>query len=266
MRAEPAVIAGTIADRSRDAHLLLLFDFDGTLVEFQADPAAVWLPAHRRELIERLVARPRTSVAVVSGRRLEDVRSRTRLTADLYFAGLHGLEIAGQGEQFVHPSVAGTTEIVRGVAAALRPRIADVPGVFVEDKGLSIAMHYREAAPAAHPTVIAHFDEAAARALSDGTLRVMRGAFVLELLPNIDWTKGHAARWIIDRVRARHGRVLPVYFGDDVTDEDALRAVTDDGIGVAASDRVTGGHYRVDGPREVEQILRGLAGGAAETL
>jgi trehalose-phosphatase len=259
MRVEPAVIAATIAGRCRDAHLLLLFDFDGTLVEFQADPAAVWLPGHRRDLIERLVARPHTSVAVVSGRRLEDVRARTRLTADLYFAGLHGLEIAGQGERFVHPAVESTTGIVHAVAAALRPRIADVPGVFVEDKGLSIAMHYREADPAMHPTAVAHFDAAAAPALLGGALRVMRGAFVLELLPNIDWNKGHAARWIIERTRARHGRVLPVYFGDDVTDEDALSAVEADGIGVAASERVGAGHYRVNGPADIERILRSLA-------
>ena len=266
MHAEPAVIAATIADRARDAHLLLLFDFDGTLVEFQPDPTAVWLPGDRRELVERLVARPRTSVAVVSGRRLEDVRARTRLTADLYFAGLHGLEIAGQGEHFVHPAVASSAALVHAIADALRPHVAEVPGVFIEDKGFSIAMHYREADPASHPTVIACFDEAAAPALSDGRLRVMRGAFVLELLPDIDWNKGHAARWIIDRTRDRVGRVLPVYFGDDVTDEDALRTVSDDGIGVAASDRVTGAHYRVDGPREVEQILRGLADDAPMRL
>lgn len=259
MRADPSGIAREILGRAGEAHLLLLCDFDGTLVEFQRDPAAVYLPDERRALLGRLAARPRTTIGVVSGRRLDDVRARTGLGPGVYVAGLHGLEIEGDGERFVHPAAAAADELVHAIAEGLAPSLADIPGVFIEDKGLSIAVHYREADPSTHAGVVARFDEAAAPALADGRLRVMRGAFVLELLPNIDWNKGHAVRWIVERARARYGDLLPVYFGDDVTDEDALRALEHDGIGVAASDRVTAGHFRVDGPAGIERILRGLA-------
>src|SRR5690606_12838701 len=115
--AEPQ-LAGEVWRRADDRPLLLLLDFDGTLTEFQPDPAAVYLPARRRDILAGL--RERATVGVVSGRRLEDVRLRVSLD-DIIVAGLHGLEIAIPGEPgFVHPDLAGAIDVIAGAGHRLR--------------------------------------------------------------------------------------------------------------------------------------------------
>jgi trehalose-phosphatase len=253
--------ASAIVEQRGSRRLVLLCDFDGTLVEFQSDPAAVWLPESRRTLLEGFVDHPAATVGIVSGRRLIDVRERTGLPDAAYFAGLHGLEIEGGGERFVHPQVAETRALVRGVSITLAARIAAHSGAFLEDKEMSVAVHYREAPPAAHAEILTAFEQVTRPAIETRRLRVMRGSFVLELLPNIPWNKGDAVRWIVKRVQRDGVPVFPVYIGDDVTDEDAFREVEDRGVGIAASDRVTGGDFRVDGPEGVAALLAALLAG-----
>lgn len=256
---DPPRIVSDILERRGTRRLALLCDFDGTLVAFQPDPAAVRLPGDRRALLERFVDHPATTLGIVSGRRLADVRERTGLSGTAYFAGLHGLEIEGGGDRFVHPQVSQARALVQGVSTTLRARIADQPGAFLEDKELSVAVHYREAPTAAHAAIVSAFEQATRPAIETGRLRVMRGSFVLELLPNIPWNKGDAVRWIVRRAQGDGAPVFPVYVGDDVTDEDAFREVADRGVGIAASDRVAGGDYRVDGPEGVAALLTALA-------
>jgi trehalose-phosphatase len=257
--AELSRIVSAIVEQRAGRRLVLLCDFDGTLVDFQPDPAAVWLPEGRRRLLERFLDPPALHLAIVSGRRMADVRERTGLRETAYFAGLHGLEIEGGGERFVHPQVAEARALVRGISSMLGARIADQPGAFLEDKELSVAVHYRQSPAQAHPAIEAAFEQVTRPAIESQRLRVMRGSFVLELLPNIPWNKGDAVRWIVERVQRGGAPAFPVYVGDDVTDEDALREVEDRGVGIAASDRVTGGDYRVDGPAGVEALLRELS-------
>jgi trehalose-phosphatase len=256
-RADPAAIARGIRAAQGRTPLLLLCDFDGTLCEFQAYPAPVRLPASRAALLERIARQAATTIGVVSGRRLSDVRARTRLDpSGKFFAGLHGLEIEGAGERFLHPGIGDVRSHVLRLAAALAPHFAPLPGAFIEDKGLSIVVHFREASPADRATIAARFEQEAAPEVAAGHLRVMHGASMLEVLPNLDWNKGHAVEWIRDRVTPPP---FTVYLGDDVTDEDAFRATKGHGISIAASDRVSGADYFVDGPPAVEQILAVLA-------
>ena len=106
-RAEPNGLAQLVAEQRDGRELLLLCDFDGTLCEFHVDPTAVWLPAHRRDMLTRLSRAPQTVIGFVSGRRLADVRMRTGIPRGQAFAaGLHGLEIEGPDDYFVHPDIA----------------------------------------------------------------------------------------------------------------------------------------------------------------
>lgn len=247
-------LAEEVWRRAKGRRLLLLLDFDGTLCEFQADPQAVRLPESRRSILERL--QQRATVGIVSGRRLADVRERCELNG-LIVAGLHGLEIDGLGESYVHPDLDATGSAIAGIATGLRARAEGIPGVFVEDKGLSVALHFREAAPGDQRTAVELFTAVSAPFIESGRLRVMRGSFVLELLPNIDWNKGDAVRWITEHVCRREGETFVVYIGDDVTDQDAFAAVEGDGLPIAASDRVNA-HTRLDGPAGVERFLAAL--------
>lgn len=233
---------------------MVLLDFDGTLCEFQADPTAVQLPETRRRAIVRI--QERATVAIVSGRRLEDVRERCALDGAVV-AGLHGLEIDGLDEQYVHPDLEPATAAVAAVGDAIRAVASRVPGAFVEDKGASVALHFREADADGQRAALEAFDAASAPHIQSGRLRVMRGSYVLELLPNIDWNKGHAVHWILERIERQKGPVFAVYIGDDVTDQDAFAAVEGHGLAIAASDRVTA-NVRLDGPVGVERFLHAL--------
>jgi trehalose-phosphatase len=247
-------IAEQVRVQSAGRRLLLLLDFDGTLCEFDPDPRAVHLSPTRRAILQGL--QRQATIGIVSGRRLVDVRARAGLDG-IVLAGLHGLEIEALGEHFVHPDLDRAAVAVEEVITSLRPAIATVPGVFLEDKGAAVALHFREAGSDAHRAALAAFASIAGPYLVSGRLRVMRGSFVLELLPNIDWNKGHAVRWITDHVGRLEGETFVVYIGDDVTDQDAFAVLEENGLPIAASDRVNA-TTRLDGPAAVERFLAAL--------
>lgn len=247
-------LAEDVRRRADGKHLVVLLDFDGTLCEFEPNPQAVQLPAARRALI--LGLQRRATIGIVSGRRLVEVRELVGIEG-VVVAGLHGLEIEGLGERFVHPDMEKARTAVAEIRDGLRAVVDRLPGAFVEDKGPSVALHFRETDLAAQLIAVEAFAILAAPLIERGQLRLMRGSYVLELLPNIDWNKGHAVQWILDRVEQQKGPVFPVYIGDDVTDQDAIAAVEGVGLAIAASDRVTA-NTRIDGPPAVERFLRAL--------
>jgi len=246
-----------LAERLRRAadgrRLLLLFDFDGTLVEFHPDPRAVFLSAERRDLILRL--QPTAVLGVISGRRLDDVRTRTGLAPSAYFAGLHGLEIEGHGKSFMHSDLKPAQKLIQDIARRMAPELVPLQGVFIENKDFAFTVHFRESPQGVRSLVPQIFSKHTHTDVESGRLRVMPGSCVLELLPNIAWHKGDAAKWICDDGHAHLGALCPIYFGDDVTDLDAFDELKETGITISTSDRVRG-NYAIDGPAAVERVLR----------
>jgi trehalose 6-phosphate phosphatase len=97
-------------------------------------------------------------------------------------------------------------------------------------------------------------------------LRVTTGREVIELRPNIDWDKGKTLHWVLDYIRDNEGAgpLLPIYLGDDITDEDAFDAVDDDGIAILVrhsddGDRATAARYALDDPGQVREFTERLA-------
>lgn len=256
---DPHSLATRIASSAGTRPLLLLLDFDGTLCEFQPSPEQVWLRRPRRDALQRLIAMRGVTAGFVSGRRLSDLRERIGLTGDMWFAGLHGLEIEGFGRHFVHPRVEEARGLLRLLARALRVQTADLPGVMIEDKELSIALHVRQANADDKLKADAAFLRMALPHVEDGTLRLMPGSNVSELLPNIPWNKGDAVSWICAEEKARRGESpVTVYLGDDVTDEDAFKAVGDEGS-VMVGPRPSRVATRLENPTAVEAFLGALA-------
>ena len=246
--------------RPDETRLLILTDFDGTLVELAEDPDSVELSDDRRDLIQRLARRPDLSLGVVSGRRLADVRLKVGAGADIYYAGLHGLEIEGPGIHFVHSQTAETRQLVQRLSQALVDATGDLPGVQIENKELTVAMHVRRAGPGAKQRAEEIFREIASPHLGTGVLRLLCGAAVFELLPGIAWTKGDAVLRIKAEVERQYGRAAwLIYLGDDVTDEDAFSAVGAGGITIAVGDRPATAAFRLPDPGAVERFLQQLA-------
>jgi trehalose 6-phosphate phosphatase len=207
-----------IAARVRNAEVCtLLLDFDGTLVKLQRNPWEVRVPLRTKHLLERLARNPRLFVAIVSGRRCQDLQTRIGVDS-LHFIGLHGAEEQGKPTKISSASA----RILAGAQQSARTRMAAMDGMRVEDKGMSFAVHYRQAkAPIARAAKFCLMDVVAP--LQD-TLRVLEGAMVWEVLPNEIRGKSGAVR---DLLSSFPPGTPAIYIGDDGTDEAAFCALGD---------------------------------------
>ncbi|HWI19930.1 MAG TPA: trehalose-phosphatase [Vicinamibacterales bacterium] len=254
-----AEVQAAVVRRPADTAFVLLLDFDGTLAEFNPDPAAPELTPERWTLLNQIASEPGMSVGIVSGRRLDDLRARTRLPDHVYHAGLHGLEIEVNGERTTHPDLPAAEAHMEGLADCLSKLTTEFPGVMIEDKGASVAVHARPVAYRFHEKLFARADILALPWIVEGHARRLEGNEVVEFLPNIHGHKGEATKWITASVEAKFARAAWVaYIGDDITDEDAFRAI-DQGIGVLVGLRPTSATYKLDGIVDVDRFLRWLA-------
>jgi trehalose 6-phosphate phosphatase len=248
-------VLAEVAARPVDTAFVLLLDFDGTVAEFHADPTAPELTQERWDLLYQFARKPGVSLGIVSGRRLDDLRRRTRLPDHVYHAGLHGLEIEVDGTRTTHPDLADAEARLAGLASALKPLIEEFPAGYIEDKGASVAVHARRMPKDMHAAVFARADALAAAWIDEGHVRRLEGNAVIEYLPNINGHKGEATKWITANVEAKFARRAWVaYIGDDITDEDAFKAI-ECGIGVLVGLRPTSATHKVDGIPDVDRFL-----------
>ncbi|MEE6178489.1 trehalose-phosphatase [Mycobacterium sp. 050134] len=243
-------------------HPAVFYDFDGTLSDIVNDPGAATLVAGAGEALRRLAAQ--CPVAVLSGRDLADVTKRVGLPG-IWYAGSHGFELtAPDGTHHQNEAAAAAIPVLEQAAAELRERLGSIPGIMVEHKRFGVAVHYRNAARDRVGEVAAAVRAAGRR----DELRVTTGREVIELRPDIDWDKGKTLRWVMDHLtRDAAGPLVPIYLGDDITDEDAFDAVragpvqgvpivvrhTDDG------DRATAAQFALDSPARAAEFTDRLA-------
>lgn len=255
----PHVEAGKDLIRSRLAHadgLFLCLDFDGTLAPIESDPDTPALTPENRAAIAALRDQPGVSVAVVSGRGLDDLVERVDLPG-LDYAGNHGLELAVDGERTVHPIAAKRLPKLRRIRAELATRLAPIPGCELEDKRLSLSVHVRGATPA-DADLACRRTANVVETLGGDEFRLETGKSVLEVLPAVPVGKDHAVRVLRMGSRAD---ALPVFVGDDTSDEAAFEEVCTDGVAVhVGPGRDTTAEFRVDGPDDVAAFLRWLHG------
>lgn len=240
--------------RCTNAGLLVFSDFDGTLVPLRNDPHECQLDAEGQRLLSALAAQPDCLVAVVSGRLLSDLRPRVGVPG-IGYAGNHGLEIELPGQAFREPqAVQGRPELAR-LVEALRPALADLPGAWVQDKELTLSVHYRLVAPEQVATVMERVEEVCQAVVRAGRFLLRSGKKVLELRPAVQWNKGSATQWIAERSGLPSPQQV-VYLGDDETDEDAFRAWPEGltiRVGGPAESRA---RWRLDGPAQVLALLQ----------
>lgn len=246
-----------MAARRSAGRLLLGLDFDGTLAPIVPTPDEAALPAATRSVLERVAGRADTAVAFVSGRSLQDLRQRADVDGAFY-AGNHGLEIDGPGVHRVHPDAEAALPAVRAVRDALRNALGNTPGVLVEDKGLTLSVHYRLVEdPAVQQHVVRTFETCTAGVPG---IRTTRGKRVLEVRPDVDWHKGRALQFLRDTLGAADAPAL--FIGDDVTDEDAFRIMGPGDTAVYVGDSPpadTAASARLTSPEDVAAFLGRLA-------
>lgn len=236
----------------------LLLDYDGTLAPIVADPAAARLSPAMRQGLMALVQHPRYRVAIVSGRALADLRARVAETTP-YLAGNHGLEMVTPGVTYCHPAASCLRPQLAVLAQALRHDLEDLPGVWVEDKSLTLTVHFRNAPAQCIPLVRRRVVRRVRAALEARTLILRTGKAVLEVRPRVPWGKGEAVRWLVAQMRLSMPGTpgLTVYIGDDETDEDAFQVLHPAGLGiVVGSHRLySTAHYCLASIEQTAQFL-----------
>ena len=229
------------------------FDFDGTLSTIVDQPGTATLVDGAAEALRALAAL--YPVAVLSGRDLADIVDRVGIPG-LWYAGSHGFEIlCPDGTNHSNEAAAQAIPILERAAAELTEHLRADVGVSVEHKRYAVAVHFRNAGPDAAGTVTAAVHDVGKR----NGLRVTSGRKVVELRPDVDWDKGKTLQWIAAQMSG-DGPLLPIFIGDDLTDEDAFDAVLDDGLGIVVrhsedGDRATAARYCLDDPRRVREFI-----------
>jgi trehalose 6-phosphate phosphatase len=247
-----------------ERHPAVFFDFDGTLSEIVENPDSARLTDGAADALTALSTR--CPVAILSGRDLADVRQRIGLPG-IWYAGSHGFELTGpDGAHHQNAEAAASIPVLAAAAAELAERLGGIAGVMVEHKRFGVAVHYRNAARDRVGEVAAAVRDVGRRT----GLRVTTGREVIELRPDVDWDKGKTLRWVLDYIRDNFrgddasSPLLPIYLGDDITDEDAFDAVHDDGIAILVrhgddGDRATAAGYALDNPDRVRDFTERLA-------
>jgi trehalose-phosphatase len=248
-----------VEQRASTGRLLLGLDFDGTLSPIVPVPEDAGILPEAERALRKLASRRDTILAIVTGRGLDDVRARVR-EERAFYAGNHGFEIEGPGLRHRIDAAERLRPELRMVSERLRHELDHVEGCEIEDKGITVSVHYRRVADADAIEVVRRV---AYREAERSGLRVTEGKKIFELRPPMDWHKGRALEFLIETF-AREQPIFPVFIGDDITDEDAFRTVQEHGglailVGDPEHDRESIADARVDSPALLVPLLDALA-------
>jgi trehalose 6-phosphate phosphatase len=220
-------IAGRLGGRDP----VLFLDYDGTLTPIVDDPDRAVLSEPMREALAALGRR--ICVGVITGRDLARIKELLGLD-DLVYAASHGFDIEGsKARPMRHEQGAEFLDDLDSAEAALAEELPRIRGARMERKRFAITVHFREVAA----SDLERVERVVERVADDHPrLRVSPGKMIHELQPAIDWHKGKALLWLLERLG--FGEEVPVVFiGDDVTDEDAFGVLDDRGVGIVVQER-----------------------------
>jgi trehalose-phosphatase len=255
-----------IAVRIKGAeHILLLSDYDGTLTPIVEKPELANLSPRVKECLQELAGDSRITLGIISGRAMEDLRKRVGINSIIY-AGNHGLEIKGPDISYVNPLAKKTEPLLHSLCQNISRKLADIKGAIIEDKGLTLSLHYRLVDAVQMEELNRIFCEITKPFAASGKVKVGKGKKVYEVKPPVDWDKGKAIALIAQKMSLRtkrgnpkgEGKPLMIFLGDDVTDYDGFRLVDDyGGISIYVGERGTEpvAQYLLYSPKETYEFL-----------
>jgi len=223
----------------------VFLDFDGTLVNIERRPHQVRLLPETRSILKKMSRNERVRVVIISGRRREEIQHFIGLEHVVYL-GLYGWERGGA----VHLSLEEQIDLVRA-RVALAEKLVDIPGVWIEPKLLSLSVHVREAKPADRRKI----QRTVRRVLRtfQSTLRLQENIRDFEVMPRSACNKGDAVRKCL--AAGSKQSTIPVFFGDDYSDESAFVAASRGVPVLVGEPRPTRAKFRLRGPAEVTEAL-----------
>jgi len=243
-------------------HVVLLLDYDGTITPIVETPDRARIPKQIKRLLKALSANPRFTLAIISGRGLKDVKKRVGLKSIIY-SGNHGLQIQGPNIRFEVETSPDYKTILQKIKSELKQILSPVKGILLEDKGLCLSLHYRLTDKKEVPFVRETFYQVVLPYLRLGKIKTEIGKKVLEVRPAVEWSKGKAVLCLLSKRKSRlRGRpILPIYIGDDITDEDAFKVLKNKGLTIfVGNPKKSHAKYYLKNTREVSKFLKRLCG------
>ncbi len=212
-------------------NIFLFLDYDGTLTPIVESPDKAILSKKTKVLLERLSKDRGCKLAIISGRSLKDIKERVGLK-DLIYVGNHGLEIEGPKIRFRNFISQRYRKILERIKEVLNKKLTNIKGAFIEDKGLTLTIHYRLVNKSDIPLVETIFREAIILYRVRNQIKIRYGKMFFEIRPPINWDKGKVVLWLLAREQFKRTirTILPIYIGDDVTDEDAFKVLKNKGL------------------------------------
>ncbi|MDP2940401.1 MAG: trehalose-phosphatase [Candidatus Omnitrophota bacterium] len=238
--------------------LYIFLDYDGTLTPIVKNPKEAIISQETKTLLQQLANSQECKLAIISGRALKDIKKIVSLK-NIIYVGNHGFEIEGSKIKFESPGLFNYKGVLKKIKNDLDERLSKFKGVFLEDKGITLAIHYRSADKKDIPLIKKIFHETIFSSRIKKEVEVKRGKMLLEIRPPRNWDKGKVSLWLLAREQfALKNRVIfPVYIGDDVTDEDAFKALRNKGLTVFVGNPAkTTAQYHLRDTQEVLEFLR----------
>jgi len=237
-------------------HNFLLFDYDGTLTPIVKRPESAHLSPQTRDCLQELASNPSLTLGIISGRALNDLRSKVDIANALY-VGNHGLEIEGHNISFVSPQAIQAMPLLHSLGQDISLALAGIEGVWIEDKRLTLSLHYRLVPEAQCSRLNEIFNEITKESLAYDRIRVTSNKKTYDIRPPVNWDKGKAIEFINKRLFP-NDKVFMLFAGDDKTDYDAFNVVnTAQGISVFVGNTniESPACYFLQSPDEVHKLL-----------
>ncbi len=247
-----------IEELLRNKFILLLLDYDGTLTPIVETPKKALIPKGAKELLQKLSRSPYCKLGIISGRALQDLKNIMGVEGVIY-VGNHGLEIEGPKIKFESQVSPRLKSIIRNIATDIQKRLSGIKGALIEDKGLTLSIHYRLVNKEDLLVLEKIISEVTNPYTVRDKIKVNSGKKVYEIKPPVKWDKGKVALWLLARQQFISGEknVLPVYIGDDITDEDAFKALKRKGLTVFVGESGSSkADYYLKNTEEVTKFLR----------
>lgn len=247
----------TLKKRIEQNHIFLFLDYDGTLTPIVDTPEQAVVPKKTKEILKALSENNQCRAAIISGRALDDIRKRVGLDG-LVYVGNHGLEIYDSKLRFRWMMPLHFKKTLTEIKNKLNEIFAKIEGVFIEDKEFTLSLHYR----------MVHVEDAVIKSMfikalnpyqALGEIAIMAGKKVLEVRPAKEGRKGKAVIGIFlrERLSTNDTNIIPIYIGDDETDEDAFKETNNkNGMTIRVGEsRETAAHYYVNDTEEIVKLL-----------
>jgi len=218
-----------IKSKIKKKRIILLLDYDGTLSVIVSKPSKTTPNKEIKLILKSLAKKKNIYLAIVSGRKLKDVEKLIQIKG-IWYVGNHGLEMKSPASKLIYPRGTQFKRLMKEIKKKLNKKIRKIKGALIEDKALTLTLHYRAVRKKDLYNLKEIFGIICNPYLRAKRIKIRQGKKCWEIRPPLNWDKGKAVKKILSSFKRK--TPFPIYLGDDTTDEDAFRVVKKKGLAV----------------------------------